>query len=74
VVVIVVRRCAHFVVVVGLDSSSFLCSCVDDRLFLAIIDRNGYMLSPLKKEALRHFIGLKISNLFWQPLPVQMRL
>ena len=59
VVVIVVRRYARLVVVAGLGLLSFLCSYVDGRLFFAIIDRNGYMLLPLKKRLYAIFLGLK---------------
>jgi hypothetical protein len=37
----------------------------DDWPFFAGIDRNGYMLLPLKKRRCAIFIGLKSSNLFW---------
>jgi hypothetical protein len=55
VVVIVVRRYARLVVIAGLDSLSFLCDYVESWLFLAIIDRHGYMLSPLKRGIMPFF-------------------
>ena len=64
VVVIVVRRCARFVVLSGLDSLSFLCDYVENWPFLAIIDRHGYMLSPLKKSHYAVFWSLKSCNPF----------
>ena len=65
VVVIVVHRYARLAMVARLGSLSFLCGYVDDWLFVAIIDRSGYMLLPLKKRHYAIFLGLKISNLFW---------
>ncbi len=64
VVVIVVRRYARLVVIAGLGLLSFLCDYVENWPFLAIIDRHGYMLSPLKKRHYAVFWSLKICNPF----------
>jgi hypothetical protein len=70
VVVIVVRRYAGLVVFAGAGLRSFLCGDVGNWPLLAIIERHGFMFLPLKKRYYAIFFGLKISNLFWQPLPV----
>jgi hypothetical protein len=64
VVVILVRRYARLVVMAILGSLSFICGYVDEWLFLAIIDSNGYTLLPLQMRLYAVPISLKICNPF----------
>jgi hypothetical protein len=64
VVVIVVGRYARLVVIAGLRLLSFLCDYVENWPFLAIIDRHGYTLLPLKKRFCAILFCLKLCNPF----------